>query len=101
VKAFVASKGLAHFKAGMGFTLRPYSEQLAFNPLLKPFLMWKGDAIVSRFAQRYPDNQFWLRASRALRLATGDLPSTLEDEDEEPDHRPTNLQHSDFAEPRA
>src|SRR6266851_999657 len=101
VKALVASKGLAHFKEGMGFTLRPYSEQVAFNPLLKPFLMWKGDTVVRRLAQRYPDNQFWLRASRALRLATGDLHSTLEDEDEEPDHRPTNLQQEDFAGPVA
>jgi hypothetical protein len=41
---------------------------------VKPFLMWKGDAVVDRLVQRYPDNLFWQRASRALRVARGEEP---------------------------
>ena len=77
----------------------PYSEQVAFNPLLKPVLMWKGDAVVSRLARRHPDSLFWRRASRALKLAKGELRSTLDDE--EPDRRPPDLGQADFAGPQA
>ena len=56
----------------MGFELEPCTEQVIFNPLIKPFVMWKGAAIVDRLRHRYPDSLFWQRASRALRVARGD-----------------------------
>lgn len=70
-KALAVGKGLEYYKTSMGFTLEPFTDQIIFNPLLKPLLMWKGDAIVSRLLQRYPDSLFWQRASRALRVARG------------------------------
>jgi hypothetical protein len=105
-KAFAARKSLEHFKTSMGFRLQPYGEQVVFNPLLKPILMWKGDALASWLAHRYPKNLFWLRASRALKLAKGELHSTLDDEEPEltdpqdrPEARPDELQlhHPNFA----
>ena len=48
------------------------------RPLVKPFLMWKGDAVVNKLVQRYPDNLFWQRASRALRVARGEEPRDIE-----------------------
>jgi hypothetical protein len=115
-KAIAARKSLELFKTGMGFRLQPYAEQVVFNPVLKPILMWKGDALASRLARRYPKNLFWLRASRALKLVKGDLHSTLDDEDlsredhehhdhpghEQEGHRREDelLRHANFANPR-
>lgn len=73
-KALAVGKGLDYFKTSMGFELQPYADHVVFNPLVKPFLMWKGDAVVDRLVQRYPDNLFWQRASRALRVARGEDP---------------------------
>jgi hypothetical protein len=73
-KALAVGKGLDYFKTSMGFELQPYTDHVVFNPLAKPFLMWKGDAVVDRLVQRYPDNLFWQRASRALRVARGEEP---------------------------
>jgi len=71
-KALAVGKGLAYFKTSMGFEMQPYTDHVVFNPLVKPFLLWKGDAVVNRLVQRYPDNLFWQRASRALRVARGE-----------------------------
>jgi hypothetical protein len=73
-KALAVGKGLDYFKTSMGFELQPYTDHVVFNPLVKPFLMWKGDAVVDRLVQRYPDNLFWQRAARALRVARGEDP---------------------------
>jgi hypothetical protein len=73
-KALAVGKGLDYFKTSMGFEMQPYTDHVVFNPLVKPFLMWKGDAVVDRLVQRYPDNLFWQRASRALRVARGEEP---------------------------
>jgi hypothetical protein len=73
-KALAVGKGLDYFKTSMGFELQPYTDHVVFNPLAKPFLMWKGDAVVHRLVQRYPDSLFWQRASRALRVARGEDP---------------------------
>jgi hypothetical protein len=74
-KALAAGKGLQYYKTSMGFQLEPFSEQVVFNPLIKPLVMWKGDLIVDRLRERYPDNLFWQRASRALRVARGEEPT--------------------------
>jgi hypothetical protein len=76
-------KGLDYFKTSMGFELQPFTDHVAFNPLVKPFLNWKGDAVVGRLAQRYPDNLFWQRAVRALRVARGEEPRAEEPAGEE------------------
>ena len=73
-KALAVGKGLDYFKTSMGFEMQPYTDHVVFNPLVKPFLMWKGDAVVNKLVQRYPDNLFWQRASRALRVARGEEP---------------------------
>jgi hypothetical protein len=73
-KALAVGKGLDYFKTSMGFELQPYTDHVVFNPLVKPFLMWKGDAVVDRLVQRYPHNLFWQRAARALRVARGEDP---------------------------
>jgi hypothetical protein len=73
-KALAVGKGLNYFKTSMGFELEPYTDHVVFNPLVRPFLVWKGDAVVDRLVQRYPDNLFWQRASRALRVARGEDP---------------------------
>jgi hypothetical protein len=77
-KAFAAKEGLRHFKTSMGFGLEPHTEGVVFNPLLKPFLMWKGDAVVGRFARIYPESLFWRRASKAIEMAKEGLSSGLE-----------------------
>ena len=74
-KALAVGKGLEYYKTSMGFELEPFTDHVVFNPLVKPFLMWKGDAVVDRLVQRYPDNLFWQRASRALRVARGEEPT--------------------------
>jgi len=73
-KALAVGKGLDYYKTSMGFELQPYTDHVVFNPLVKPLLMWKGDAVVNKLVQRYPDNLFWQRASRALRVARGEEP---------------------------
>jgi hypothetical protein len=73
-KALAVGKGLEYYKTSMGFELQPFTDHVVFNPVVKPFLMWKGDAVVDRLVQRYPDNLFWQRASRALRVARGEEP---------------------------
>jgi hypothetical protein len=70
-KALAVGKGLVYYKTSMGFALEPFTDQVVFNPLIKPLLMWKGDSVVNRLSRRYPDNLFWQRASRALRVARG------------------------------
>jgi len=70
-KALAVGKGLEYYKTSMGLEVQPCTERIVFNPLIKPFLNWKGDAIVGRLARRYPDNLFWQRASRALSVARG------------------------------
>jgi hypothetical protein len=82
-KALAVGKGLDYFKTSMGFEMQPYTDHVVFNPLVKPFLMWKGDAVVNRLVQRYPDNLFWQRASRALRVARGEEPRAEQSESEE------------------
>jgi hypothetical protein len=74
-KALAVGKGLHYFKTSMGFEMQPFTDHVVFNPLVKPVLMWKGDAVVNRLMERYPDNLFWQRASRALRVARGEEPS--------------------------
>jgi hypothetical protein len=64
-----ASEGLHYFKQSMGFEMQSFTEHLVFNPLLKPVLSWKGDAVVNRLARRHPESLFWRRASKALRMA--------------------------------
>ena len=71
-KALAVGKGLEYYKTSMGFEIQPCTEQIVFNPLVKPFLAWKGDAVVNRLVRRYPDNLFWQRASRALSVARGE-----------------------------
>jgi hypothetical protein len=71
-KALAVGKGLEYYKTSMGFELQPFSEQVVFNPLIKPLVMWKGDVVVNRLRRRYPDSLFWQRASRALRVARGE-----------------------------
>ena len=71
-KALAVGKGLEYYKTSMGFELEPFSEQVVFNPLIKPLVMWKGDVVVNRLRRRYPDSLFWQRASRALRVARGE-----------------------------
>jgi hypothetical protein len=78
-KALAVGKGLDYYRTSMGFEVRPFRDQVVFNPLVKPFLMWKGDALISKLVKRYPDNLFWLRASRALRVAKGEDPQTEDD----------------------
>lgn len=73
-KALAVGKGLDYYKTSMGFRMQPFTDHVVFNPVVKPFLMWKGDAVVNRLVQRYPDNLFWQRASRALRVARGEEP---------------------------
>jgi hypothetical protein len=81
-KALAASAGLDYFKISMGFELKPLTEHIEFNPLLKPFLMSLGSPLISRLAQHYPENPFWPRASKVLRLVRGsrctqsEVPST-------------------------
>ena len=77
-KALAVGKGLDYFKTSMGFEMQPFTDHVVFNPLVKPFLMWKGDAVVHKLVQRYPDNLFWQRASRALRVARGEEPRAEE-----------------------
>lgn len=71
-KALAVGRGLEYYKTSMGLEIQPCTEQIVFNPLIKPFLSWKGDAVVNRLRRRYPDNLFWQRASRALRVARGE-----------------------------
>jgi hypothetical protein len=73
-KALAVGKGLHYFKTSMGFELQPFTDHVVFNPLVKPLLMWKGDTVVKKLMERYPDNLFWQRASRALRVARGEEP---------------------------
>lgn len=68
-KPIEASEGLHYFKRSMGFEMLPFAEHLVFNPLLKPVLSWKGDAVVNGLARRHPESLFWRRASKALRMA--------------------------------
>ena len=77
-KALAVGKGLHYYKTSMGFKLQPFADHVAFNPVVKPFLMWKGDALVNKLVQRYPDNLFWQRASRALCVARGEDPRAEE-----------------------
>jgi hypothetical protein len=73
-KALAVGKGLEYYKTSMGFEIQPCTEQVVFNPLIKPFLAWKGDAVINRMVRRYPENLFWQRASRALSVARGEEP---------------------------
>ncbi len=70
-KALAVGKGLDYFKTSMGFEMQPYTDHVVFNPLVKPFLMWKGDAVVDKLVQRYPGNLFWQRASTSLARREG------------------------------
>jgi hypothetical protein len=79
-KALAVGKGLDYYKTSMGFEMQPFTDHVVFNPLVKPFLMWKGDAVVNKLVQRYPDNLFWQRASRALRVARGEDPQSIQAE---------------------
>jgi hypothetical protein len=71
-QALAVGKGLEYYKTSMGFGIQPCTERVVFNPLIRPFLAWKGDALVNRMVRRYPDNLFWQRASRALSVARGE-----------------------------
>lgn len=71
-KALAVGRGLEYYKTSMGLEIQPCTERIVFNPLIKPFLSWKGDAVVNRLRRRYPDSLFWQRASRALRVARGE-----------------------------
>lgn len=77
-KALAVGKGLEYYKTSMGFELQPFTEQVVFNPVIKPFVMWKGNVVVNRLARHYPNNLFWQRASRALRVARGEEPIARE-----------------------
>lgn len=77
-KALAVGKGLDYYKTSMGFKMQPFTDYVAFNPVVKPFLMWKGDAVVNKLVRRYPGNLFWQRASRALRVARGEDPRAEE-----------------------
>jgi hypothetical protein len=77
-KALAVGKGLDYYKTSMGFEMQPFTDHVLFNPVVKPFLMWKGDAVVNKLVQRYPDSLFWQRASRALRVARGEDPRAEE-----------------------
>jgi hypothetical protein len=71
-KALAVGKGLEYYKTSMGLEIEPCTEQVVFNPLIRPFLGWKGDVVINRMLRRYPDNLFWRRASRALSVARGE-----------------------------
>ncbi|MGH7907374.1 MAG: hypothetical protein ACREP6_12185 [Candidatus Binataceae bacterium] len=62
------NEGLHHFKLSMGFRLRPYKEQIIFNPLVRPIINRPVSMMVDRLARRYPRNPFWRQASRALHI---------------------------------
>jgi hypothetical protein len=57
------ARGTEEFKLNMGFELRPFGDSVVFNPLLKPFLWPKA---IRWMARRYPDSDFWRRASGVL-----------------------------------
>ena len=65
--------GLDRFKFHMGFELKPFREGIVFNPLLKPFLLFGGRKAIDWMARKRSESDLWRKASRALRLATGDL----------------------------
>ncbi|MBF6568296.1 MAG: hypothetical protein IVW54_05410 [Candidatus Binataceae bacterium] len=71
-KALAVGKGLEYYKTSMGLEIQPCTEQVVFNPLIKPFISWKGDAVVNRMVRRHPENLFWRRAARALSVARGE-----------------------------
>jgi hypothetical protein len=72
-KAIAASDGLHYFKMSMGFQMQPFSEQVVFNPILKPAVSWKGDMLVRSLTRRYPESLFWQRASKAINMAKNAL----------------------------
>jgi hypothetical protein len=71
-KALAVGKGLEYYKTSMGFEIQPCTEHVVFNPLIRPFLIWKGEAVVNHMSRRYPDTLFWKRALRALSVARGE-----------------------------
>jgi len=73
LKSLDDTTGLDHFKLRMGFELKLFKECIVFNPLLKPFLLFGGRNVIDWMAQRHPESDLWRKASKALRLTTGDL----------------------------
>jgi hypothetical protein len=73
LKSLDDTPGLNRFKLHMGFELKPFKECIVFNPLLQPFLLFGGRTVIEWMARRHPESDLWRKASRTLRLTTGDL----------------------------
>lgn len=76
--------GLDHFKQRMGFTLMPFEEVLALNPVLEPCLSGWGRAFIQRKAERNRGSDLWRKAERVMTLVeearlsgTGRVPTPL------------------------
>lgn len=70
LKSLDDTAGLNRFKAHMGFTLKPFKENLIVHPLLQPFFLLGGQQLVDWMARRYPQSDLWRKASKALALAS-------------------------------
>jgi hypothetical protein len=57
---------LDHFKLQMGFKLRPFCEEVAVNPLLRPFLALGGKRYIQQMARRHPEKDLWRKAAQIL-----------------------------------
>ena len=73
LKSLDDTGGLDHFKLRMGFELKPFKEDIVFNPLLKPLLFLGGSKLIKWMARQHPESDLWRKASRILCLAKGDL----------------------------
>lgn len=66
LKSIDPTDRLDHFKLQMGFELRPFCEQAAVNPLLRPLLSLGGKRYIQHLARRYPEKDLWRKAAQIL-----------------------------------
>jgi hypothetical protein len=71
LKSVDTTDRLDHFKQQMGFTLRPFAEHAAVNPIFRPFLSLGGKTFIRQMARRYPEKDLWRKAAQVLNIATG------------------------------
>jgi hypothetical protein len=62
LKSVENTGGLEHFKLGMGYSLRPFEEEIALHPVLRVCLALGGKLGVQWAAARKPDSDFWRKA---------------------------------------
>lgn len=71
LKSVEDTPGLNQYKESMGYTLKPLSDRLVINPVLRLVLNTGGAKAVRRLHERNPADDFWRKAARTVDLVQG------------------------------